>query len=167
MTVQASRRGGNARPVVYEDRCRAASDDIEGQRRRLRDRGSEAIDPDIRPELFLQVREMRRHGCSLREVANYFGVSKATVEKWLKQSATMALPELPPPPSPHYQLERDLRVGVLVVRRRQDCARLRSCESEWIERQGARQAQCPSVCPGVTREQLVRGEQLTRYSKPS
>jgi len=101
-----------------------------------------------KPETIIQVLEMRRHGCTVREVAEYFSVSKTTIENWIRQALK---PKPVEPQVPHYSLERDMRVGLLIERRRWDCLRLRQCEAEWIETQGARQAMCPAGCPGVSR----------------
>ena len=99
-------------------------------------------------------------GNTRQQIAKYFGVSRSTVDNWLKAKlpeTPEVVPEIAPeaallpapkvPERPPFALER-IGGSNLGSVRRWDCRRLRQCELEFIMEHGSAQGACPKSCPG-------------------
>jgi transcriptional regulator with XRE-family HTH domain len=99
-----------------------------------------------------QAHTMRDAGFKLSAIARQLGVSRSTIDNWLKRAPEVQAVE------PRFDDEKAVfhlildRDSLLYARRRGDCVLLAKCEWEFIEIHGSRQGKCPIFCPGVPRE---------------
>lgn len=94
------------------------------------------------PERIAKARELAAAGKNATQVAKEMGVSRTTAASWLKVKE----PKPEPEPVRLFLVECDPRATG--HQRRADCARLWTCESNWIEVHGSAHATCPSDCEG-------------------
>lgn len=107
--------------------------------------------------------ELSAAGNTRQQIAKYFGVSRSTVDNWLKAKLPETIEVVPEivtpvpepvvspvpkvPERPLFALEC-VRGGNLGSVRRWNCPRLRQCELEFIMEYGSAQGACPKDCPG-------------------
>jgi len=101
--------------------------------------------------------ELVAAGNTRKQIAEYFGISRGTVDYWLKKPVEKTeLQAVPDPETPVRVVDgKTYTLELLLVssrelhpQRRESCPMLRSCELRFIKRYGSAQGACPSDCPG-------------------
>src|SRR5271166_587120 len=106
-------------------------------------RGGRSKDPEkVRVAL-----ELLAAGNTRPQIAERLGVSRTTVDNWLRPKVPERVPVEPEVVTPVLALE--LRPGGnFGPVRRWWCPRLNQCELDFIEKHGSAQGACPADCPG-------------------